>query len=138
MTHPASIPASHRDLIETCQVVTLATNGADGLPQVTAMWFLAEEDGTIRLSLNTARQKVKNMLRDPRATLFFIDPASPYRTLELRSTVTIEPDPGYAFADRVGAKYGAADLRQMDQPGESRVVVTFTPVKVATFGQGAG
>jgi len=32
------------------------------------------------------------------------------------------------------AKYGGADIRTMDQPGETRVVVTFVPVKVNTFG----
>jgi hypothetical protein len=63
-----------------------------------------------------------------------MDPANPYRTLEIRARAEIEPDPDYVFADRVGAKYGGADIRTMDQPGETRVVVTFVPVKVNTFG----
>ena len=104
------------------------------MPQVTASWFVAEEDGTVRMSLNTNRQKVKNLMRRPESTLFFIDPANPYRTLEIRARAEIEPDPDYVFADRVGAKYGGADIRTMDQPGETRVVVTFVPVKVNTFG----
>lgn len=128
-----SIPESHRDLITSNQTVILATHGADGYPQVTATWFLAGDDGTIRISLNGARQKVKNLQRDPRATLFFADPANAYRTLEIRADVSLTPDPDYAFADQVGAKYGS-DLRQMDNPGESRFEVTFTPVKVNTFG----
>jgi PPOX class probable F420-dependent enzyme len=129
------IPASHRDLIETNQVVALATVGPDGFPQVTAIWFLAEPDGTIKVSLNTARQKTKNLLRHPEATLFFVDPANPYRTLEVRSRAVVEPDPDYAFADRLGAKYGGTDLRENDRPGEARVVVTFVPVRVNTFGE---
>ena len=131
------IPASHRDLVETSQAVALATLGPDGFPQVTAAWFLAEPDGTIKLSLNTTRQKTKNLLRRPEATLFFVDPANPYRTLEVRARAVIEPDPDYAFADRVGAKYGGADLRANDRPGEARVVVAFAPVKVNTFGEAA-
>ena len=130
----STIPASHRDLLDTNQVVVLATNGTDGFPQVTATWFLAEEDGTVKLSLNTARQKTKNLLRDPRATLFFFDPANPYRTLEIRARAEVTPDPDYAFADRFAGRYGGADLRQNDRPGESRVVVSFIPVKVNTFG----
>jgi hypothetical protein len=43
------------------------------------------------------------------------------------------PDPDYAFADRVGAKYGA-NLRENDRPGETRVVIRFIPVKTNTFG----
>jgi hypothetical protein len=86
------------------------------------------------MSLNTTRQKVKNLMRRPESTLFFMDPANPYRTLEIRARAEIEPDPDYVFADRVGAKYGGADVRTMDQPDETRVVVTFVPVKVNTFG----
>jgi PPOX class probable F420-dependent enzyme len=128
-----AIPASHQDLIDNNQVAILATVGPDGVPQVTASWFVAEADGTVRMSLNTARQKVKNLMRRQESTLFFMDPANPYRTLEIRTRAEIAPDPDYVFADRVGAKHGA-DLRTMDQPGETRVVVTFVPVKVNTFG----
>lgn len=129
----ANIPDSHRNLITDSQVVILATNGPDGLPQVTATWFLWEDD-TLKLSLNTARQKVRNLRQDPALTAFFVDSASPYRTLELRGTITIEGDPDLAFADRVGEKYGT-NLRKMDEPGESRVVVSLNIKKVNTFGQ---
>jgi PPOX class probable F420-dependent enzyme len=129
-----AIPESHRDLLDNNQVAIVATVGPDGVPQVTASWFVVEEDGTVRMSLNTTRQKVKNLMRRPEGTLFFIDPANPYRTLEIRAQAKIEADPDYVFADRVGAKYGAADVRTMDQPGETRVVVTFVPVKFNTFG----
>jgi PPOX class probable F420-dependent enzyme len=122
-----SIPDSHQDLLDG-QIATLATVGPDGRPQVTAVWFLAEE-GKVRISLNTARQKVKNLQRDPRSTVFILDPANPYRYLELRGDAVIEPDDDYAFADRVGAKYDS-DLRTRDKPGESRVVVTLDPVRV--------
>ncbi len=131
------IPSSHRDVLETSQIVILATTGPDGFPHVSAVWFLAEPDGTVKLSLNTARQKTKNLQRRPEATLFFVDPANPYRTLEIRARSKVEPDPDYAFADRLAARYGGADLREQDRPGESRVVVTFTPVKVNTFGEPA-
>lgn len=128
------IPESHRDLVDTNQIVILATHGADGFPQVTAVWFLAEPDGRVRLSLNAARQKTKNLRRRPEATLFFVDPGTPYRTLEIRARAELAPDPDYAFADRIGAKYGGSDLRARDKPGEERVIVSFVPIKVNTFG----
>ena len=130
----AVIPETHRDLLDANQVAIVATIGADGVPQVTASWFLAEEDGTVRMSLNTARQKVKNLMRRPESTHFFLDPANPYRTLEIRARAEIESDLDYVLADRVGAKYGGADVRTMDQPGETRVAITFVPLKVNTFG----
>ena len=127
-----SIPQSHLDLITSSQTVILATHGPDGFPQVTALWFLAGEDGTIQLSINTARQKAKNLQQQPEATLFFVDPANPYRTLEIRAIADVQPDPDYVLANKVGAKYGS-DLGKMDQPGETRVAVSFEVVKVNTF-----
>jgi PPOX class probable F420-dependent enzyme len=96
---------------------------------VPAVWFLAEGD-TVRLSLNTARQKTKNLTARTPATLFILDTSNPARYLELRGDATIAPDDDYAFADQVGAKYGGLDLRNLDQPGEKRVVVTIEPVRV--------
>lgn len=132
VTIVASIPASHADIIDKNQILILSTNNSSGYPQTTALWFL-NEGGTIRASLNSSRQKTKNLTADPKVTLFFVDPENPYRTLEIRANASVEADPDYAFADKVGAKYNA-NMRQMDQPGESRVVVTFEPVKVNTFG----
>ena len=123
----ATFPESHRDLLST-DVAALATIGSDGFPQVTALWFLFDED-TLKISLNTARQKTKNLQREPACTLFILDRANPMRYLEVRARAEVRPDTDYAFADKVGKKYGA-DLRQMDRPGESRAVVALHPVKV--------
>jgi PPOX class probable F420-dependent enzyme len=124
----ATIPDSHRDLLDA-PVATLATVGADGRPQLSAVWFLADDDG-VRLSLNNSRQKTKNLTNNSAATLFILDTANPARYLELRGNATLTSDDDYAFADKVGAKYGGVDLRNMDQPGQSRVVVTIDPVRV--------
>jgi PPOX class probable F420-dependent enzyme len=129
-----TIPASHRALLDA-PVGVLGTIGPDGLPQVTALWFLFDDDDElIRFSLNTSRQKVKNLRARPRASFLAIDPANPYRTLELRGHADVQPDDDYAFADRVGKKYGA-DLRTMDRPGDKRVVVTLHPDRVNTWGE---
>src|SRR5262249_22391537 len=124
---------SHKDLLQA-PVGTLATNGADGYPQVTALWFLLDDDGTIKLSLNSSRQKTKNLQAHPECTFFVIDPANPYRTLEVRARAEIAPDADYTFAKKLGAKYGGADLSTNDRPGQSRVVVSLQPVKVNTWG----
>jgi PPOX class probable F420-dependent enzyme len=126
-----TIPASHRDLLDA-QVATLATLGGDGRPQLSEVWFLAEDD-TVRLSLNTTRQKTRNLRRQPGCSLLILDLANPYRYLEIRGDAEIEPDPDYTFANKVGAKH-QADLRKMDNPGESRVVVTLRPHRVRAWG----
>jgi PPOX class probable F420-dependent enzyme len=127
------IPESHRDLLEA-RVATFATAGTDGYPQLSEVWFLAEDD-VIRLSLNSDRQKTKNIVRHPACTLFILDLANTYRYLELRADALVEPDDDYRFADKVGAKYDS-DLRVHDQPGQSRVVVTLNPHKVNAVNMG--
>ena len=129
----APFPESHKDLLKA-DVATLATIGHDGYPQVTALWFLFDDDETIKLSLNTTRQKVKNLQAHPECTLFILDPTNPYRTLEVRARAQIAPDVDYAFAKKLGAKYGGADISANDKPGETRVVVSLQPIKVNTWG----
>jgi PPOX class probable F420-dependent enzyme len=126
-----TIPETHKDLLNA-PVGVLGTVGSSGRPQLSGVWFLAEDD-TVRLSLNTVRQKVKNLQANPKVSLL-IFAESPYKYLELRGDAEISPDPDYEFADKVGAKYGGADLRTMDQPGETRVVVTIHPERVIAWG----
>jgi PPOX class probable F420-dependent enzyme len=125
-----TIPDSHRDLLQQ-QVAVLGTIGASGRPQLSGIWFLAEDD-TVKVSLNTARQKVKNLQANPKVSLLIFG-ESPYRYLELRGDAEITPDDDYSFADKVGAKYGA-DLRTRDNPGDTRVVVTIRPTRVVAWG----
>ncbi len=122
-----TFPESHRDLLEG-QVASLATIGGDGFPQVTEIWFLYT-DGGLKLSLNSARLKTRNLAARPRCSLLLLDLENPYRYLEVRGTAWLEPDDDYEFARELGAKYGA-DLSQHDLPGQSRVVVTIEPVNV--------
>jgi hypothetical protein len=65
------IPASHRDLLEST-VATLATIGPDERPQLTEVWFL-EDEGSVAISLNTSRQKIKNLTDRPQCSLLILD-----------------------------------------------------------------
>ena len=122
-----AIPPTHRDLLDADTAI-LATVGADGRPQLSAVWFLADGE-TIRISLNTARQKVRNLRANPAVTLLILDPGAPTRYLEVRGDAELADDPDYAFAGEVGRKYGA-DLRAFDGTDQQRVVATIHPVRV--------
>lgn len=129
------IPASHLDLVQSPITASLSTVGNDGLPQVTALWFLLDDDGAIKISISSARQKLKNLQTRPFATLFIIDPANPQRTLEVRGNFELEADPDYAFIDRVVAHYGNPfDARDIDQPGDTRWIAVLRPTRVNAFG----
>jgi PPOX class probable F420-dependent enzyme len=122
-----NFPDSHRDLLDG-QVASLATIDGQGFPQVSEVWFLLDDD-ELKLSLNDSRYKTKNLVDRPECSLFLLDLAVPFRYIEVRGRARIEPDDDYAFASKVGAKYGA-DLKVHDGPGDRRVVVTIEPVKV--------
>jgi PPOX class probable F420-dependent enzyme len=131
-----TVPESHADLLQA-SLATLATVGPDGRPQMSSVWFLAE-DGQVRFSLNTTRQKVKNLHANPAIGVHIQDTTNPVRYLELRGDARIEPDDDYAFADRVAAKYGDVDLRALDAGQGGRVVVTVEPTRVNAIDLSAG
>jgi PPOX class probable F420-dependent enzyme len=129
MATTPTVPESHRDLLDS-PFATLATVGPDRRPQVSEVWFLAEGDD-LRVSLNVTRQKTKNLTANPGVSLFLLDLANPLRYLEVRGDADVAPDDDYSFADRLAAKYGeGVDLRQMDDPGQTRVVVTIKPTRI--------
>src|SRR5579875_1410695 len=108
------IPESHRALLQL-PVATLATIGPDGRPQLSEVWFVAEGD-TVRISLNSTRQKTKNLLRNPA------------RYLEIRGDAEITEDGG-VLAGQVNAKYHA-NVSDHDHPGEQRFAVMIRPTRV--------
>ena len=123
------IPETHHDLLNA-RLATLATVSPSGRPQMSTVYFLSSADGPVQLSVNATRQKAKNMVANCKVALHIHDPADWARYLELRGDATVKPDDDYAFADRLGAKYGGVDLRNMDRPGEQRTVVTIKLTRV--------
>jgi PPOX class probable F420-dependent enzyme len=122
-----SIPDSHRDLLES-QVATLATIGPDGRPQLSEVWFVVDGD-TLEVSLNSSRQKTKNLVVNPACTLFLLDLSAPSRYLEVRGDAELVPDPDYKLAAAVNAKYDS-DVSAHDGPDDSRVMVRIHPVRI--------
>jgi PPOX class probable F420-dependent enzyme len=123
-------PEAHRDLLDA-PVGILSTNGRDGFPQVTATWFLFDrQDGLLKVWLSTARQKTRNLQRDPQCTLLIMDPASTQRTLEVRALAEVTDDSQRAFVEKLVPKYGEFVRNIGDQPPHHRVVVTLRPQKI--------
>jgi PPOX class probable F420-dependent enzyme len=123
------IPELHHDLLNG-STVALSTHNADGSIQTTAVWVLLDNEA-LKMSLATDRQKYRNLVRDPRATVFALDPQNRYRYLEVRATVSIVPDDDdRTFARKVFAAYGS-DIEAMPELlAEERAIVTFAPERV--------
>jgi PPOX class probable F420-dependent enzyme len=132
VTDIAPIPAGYRPFLEQPLAAAFCTVGADGYPQTTAIWFVLDGD-VVRTSLHKSRQKLRNILAHPQATLFVIDPANPYHTVEIRGDITVEDAPDTSFLERLVVRYGQT-LETFRAPHDNRVVVTLTPRHVVTSG----
>lgn len=106
----------------------LATNGRDGHPQLTLVWFLVE-DGEIGVSVTDSIGKARNLRRDGRCSVVIANPATPNHYAEIRGFATIEDDHDYEFADRLGARY-ETDMRTFDGRGARRVRVAIRPQRI--------
>lgn len=94
------------------------------------MWF--EWDGArLRFTHTLDRQKTRNLRREPRVSVHIQDPASPYRTLEVRGLVeSIDADPDATFYRRLQQRYGRTHpVYDADQ----RVVITVRPTKFVSI-----
>ena len=128
------IPDKFRDLFSKRAFASLSTLMPDGSPQVTPVWCDIEGDLVI-VNTAKARQKDKNMRRDPRVALAIIDPENPYRYLEIRGRVVEITEHGAdAHIDKMAKKYLGKDTYPFRKPGEVRIVVKIAPDKVHTNG----
>ena len=122
-------PESFRELLESPGVVVVSTVEPDGTPHSSATWYLLDDDGRMKLSLNGARRKLQNLKRNPKVSLLFVDPQNPHRTLELRGRASLAVDSDFSFRDKLGAKYDF-DVSALDKPNETRYIVTIEPARV--------
>lgn len=131
-----TIPESFADLVDwdTKSFAHVATIGPDGAPQNNPVWF--DWDGEhLKFSLTTGRQKYRNLRADSRVSLSILDPADPYRYLEVRGElVEIEPDPNIDFISRMAKKYIGKDRYPWHREGDERVVMKVKPVKTTGMG----
>lgn len=134
MSENAVIPDSHKDLLESTALADVATIGPDGEPQVNPVWF-GWDGARLSFSQTKARQKYRNLHKDNRIALSIVDPANPYRYMEIRGKVVdFVEDPDKAFIDSMAKKYLGQDKYPWSAPGEERVIVVVEPERALTMG----
>lgn len=121
------IPENYRDVLESTALAHIATIGPKGEPQSTPVWF-GWDGKYVRFSQTTTRQKYHNLQRDPNVALSIVDPANPFRYLEIRGTVVhIDADPDLSFINSMAKKYIGQDKYPYHQPGDERIVIVVEP-----------
>jgi PPOX class probable F420-dependent enzyme len=132
------LSSSARTLVSGRNPGILGTVNPDGSPQTSVIW-VGEDGDDLVMSSAAGRRKIRNLERDPRASLTIVDLADIERYIEIRGTATVTEDPGRALAVALGEKYEGPGGGQkfLDLPPDVvRVVIRLTPLRVV--GSAAG
>lgn len=136
-----------RELLALDVPVRLATLDEDGYPRITPLWFLWE-DGVFYMTSVEGRRHLRNLQRDPRASIC-IDteeregPAGARRTRRVtaKGLVELRPDTDDDWTARITRKYvsGAEGEALARRRGSvARVVILLRPTRlVATRPRGS-
>ena len=114
----------------------LATLNEDGTPQLTTMWYLLEDDGTILMNTKVGRAKERNMRRDPRISVCVEDG---YIYVTLSGKVEMIDDLEIAQRDifRLSSRYHGEEKakRQMENQfsKEQRVTLRLKPEHIIEY-----
>src|SRR5919197_760985 len=135
-------PDEQRELLESERIVVVSTLGPRGWPHSMPLWYVVRE-GEIWIYTYAKSQKVRNLERDPRATLL-IETGHEYaelRGVEIEAEAEIHRDLDTVFelAKELTARYAEGAQVEGDaaealkNQARKRVAVRFTPKRTATW-----
>ena len=128
--------------LDAQRVVVCATNGARGWPHLMPLWYLVRHDD-VWVWTYAKSQKVRNLERDPRATLQLED-GHEYHELrgvmiEAQTTIIRELDVVSEFGAALAARYGGGEapggdaLQAIRVQAAKRVALQFRPERTASW-----
>jgi PPOX class probable F420-dependent enzyme len=132
-----------RELLDGERIVVVASWGRDGWPHLMPLWYVPR-DGEVWIYTYAKSQKVRNLERDPRATLL-IETGHEYGELrgmmiEAEAEIHRDPDTVYELAEELTLRYadGVHRVRghaaeALKQQARKRVAVRFEPTRVRTW-----
>lgn len=124
------IPDQARGWFDAAEYVTIATINPDGQPQLSVVWVRLDGDD-ILVSTIEARQKYRNLCRDPRVTVLVNPKSNPFSYCEVRGVTTIVHEGGRELIDELNQKYNGTGRYTLDDGTDNvRVVLRITPERV--------
>src|SRR5437660_10020286 len=136
MSSQVELSEKARAYLREKRFAVLATLNKDGMPQLTTMWYLLEDDGTILMNTKVGRVKERNMRRDPRISVCV---AEAYNYITLSGKVEMIDDPEIAQRDifRLSSRYHGEEKakRQMENQfsKEQRVTLRLKPEHIIEY-----
>jgi PPOX class probable F420-dependent enzyme len=127
--------------------MTFVTNGPHGYPHAVAMFFVIDDDLTIRFATYASSQKVKNIERDPKVTLL-VETGTAYSELcgvmlEGKAEITTDLEQTVATMVEANAITGSPlpDLEQIPHDVKlkmagKRVLVSIKPTRFVSWDHG--
>ncbi|HIF91836.1 MAG: pyridoxamine 5'-phosphate oxidase family protein [Myxococcales bacterium] len=132
------------DFLREGHSMTFVTNGPSGFPHAVAMFFVIDDDLTIRCATYASSQKVRNIERDPKLTLL-VEAGTEYSELrgvmiECRAHLTIDIERTVATMIEANAMTGSPlpDLARIPDDvkakmASKRVLVTAVPQRFVSW-----
>jgi len=135
-------PDEQRGLIESERIVVVSTIGPRGWPHSMPLWYVPR-DGAIWIYTYAKSQKIRNLERDPRATLI-VETGHEYHELrgaeiEAEAEIHRDIDTVFDLAKELTARYaGGAEVDEeqaeaLRAQARKRVAIRFEPKRVATW-----
>jgi PPOX class probable F420-dependent enzyme len=118
-----------RVLFDGANFAVLSTLELDGKPHSTVVWVKRDGDD-ILFALPKSRRKTANLNRDPRAAVVIFDAASPYESVQVQGTASVEDDPDGVLIDELSHKYTGGPYPGFAGPNPQWVIARITADKV--------
>ena len=131
------------ELLEGERIAVVSSLGPRGWPHSMPMWYVARE-GEVWVWTYAKSQKVRNLERDPRATVL-VETGHEYGELrgamvEAEAEIHRDPETVLGFAEELTLRYAEGissvqgDARAtLEAQAPKRVTIHFRPVRVATW-----
>jgi len=125
----AKLTDKQAKLLTDPNLAVVATIRPDGTPQLTPTWV--DYDGE-NVLFNTAegRAKPANLRRDPRVSLFVLDPNDPYNWVSITGPAELSEEGAGEHINKLSHKYNGTDYE--DKSG--RLIVRIKPERVNSPG----
>ncbi len=124
----AELSERAKRLIKGKNFAFVATVNKDGSPHLTPTWI--DTDGkNVLVNTTLARQKTKNVNRDPRVAVGVFDLANPYEYVTISGEVTgqLTGKGAEDHIDKLAQKYMGAKKFKRSNPNENRVILVIRP-----------
>jgi PPOX class probable F420-dependent enzyme len=125
----AQLTDNVRALFDDKNFAVLSTLEPDGKPHSTVVWVKRDGDDLL-FALPRSRRKTANLYRDPRVAVVIFDPASPYESVQVQGTASLQDDPDGKLIDELSHKYTGGPYPGFAGPNPEWVTVRITAEKV--------